>query len=241
MNLRQYLATPVGFGAMLDQLASPTPDPQLLNDAALTSSPAMRAFSASSWAVHRRGAMLGPGQDLVLWVAFQWRLHIDRALEGGFKPYVLRGALLFLARSVWPPYEVWVADSHALRTRRSVPSCIAWLRGESVLVRALRDLGVTNPGADALYEVARDLTGSPSAHYRWSNWAREEVHAMVIEGLGYPRAARLPGARPDCRGMSEEGCASPTPGAREWPARHHLAALRPFRPRLTWDEEGPII
>ena len=60
MKLMEYLDTARGFGNMLDQLASPAPDPQLLRDLELAGHPALQAFAARSWA-ERRGSAAGPG------------------------------------------------------------------------------------------------------------------------------------------------------------------------------------
>src|SRR4030067_2164570 len=78
MNLASYLATAKVVGGLLDQLASPTPDAELLEDAGLATSPALRAFAARTWAADRRRTMVVGPQDLVLLVAYQTTLHTEQ-------------------------------------------------------------------------------------------------------------------------------------------------------------------
>jgi hypothetical protein len=224
MNLAEYLANDIAFGRLLDQLASPTPDPQLLGDTTLREAPSLRAFAALPWASSRRGTDEEPAQILVLLVALQTGIYIDR-VRRGHKPHVLCGALLFLARSVWPAYDVWVGDRHPLRVRWSVPSCIDWLRGEGTLVRVLRELQVPNPGADELCRGVNGLVRKDTTHYGWCKGAREEVHSMVIKALGplhggedgLPPEGRYPSAAPEDGGRADrvrEGPVWPAEGAR---------------------------
>jgi len=210
MNLAGYLANDKTFGRLLDELASPTPDHQLLGDTALREAPSLRAFAALPWVLSRRGADEEPAQALVLFVALQLAIYIDR-VRRGHKPHVLPGALLFLARSLWPAYEVWVGDSHPLGVRWSVPSCIDWLRDDATLVRVLRELQVPNPDADELRRAANGFTRKDTTHYGWCRGARKEVRSMVIKALGplpsgeagppaerrYPLAAPGDGGRAD--------------------------------------------
>jgi len=220
MNLAEYLANDVTFGRLLDQLASPTPDPQLLGDKALREAPSLRAFAALPWASSQRGTDEEPAQTLVLLVALQTGIYIDR-VRRGHKPHVLCGALLFLARSVWPAYEVWVGDSHPLRVRWSVPSCIEWLRGEGTLARVLRELQVPNPGADELCRAVNGYVRKDNTHYGWCKAAREEVHSMVIKALGplgggevgLPAEGRAPFVTPGDGGRADHVREAPA-----WPA-----------------------
>jgi hypothetical protein len=220
MDLAGYLANEKTFGRLLDQLASPTPDPQLLGDTALREAPSLRAFSALPWASSRRGTDEEPAQTLVLFVALQTGIYIDW-VRRGYKPHILGGALLFLARSVWPAYGVWVADCHPPPVRWSVPSCIDWLRGEGTLVRVLRELQVSNPDADEFCRAANCFTRTDSAHQSWYARARKEVHAMVIKALGPlqggeagpPAERRYPSATPGDGGRADRVREAPV-----WPA-----------------------
>ncbi|OGO49112.1 MAG: hypothetical protein A2Z30_04020 [Chloroflexi bacterium RBG_16_64_43] len=183
MNLASYLATAKVFGGLLDQLASPTPDAELLEDAGLATSPALRAFAARTWAADRRRTTVGGAQDLVLLVAYQTTLHIEQ-VRYRYPPRVLRGALIFLARSVWPAYEVWVADGRPLGTRSSIRSSLTWLTADGMLGGALRELGVPKPEGLEFRLSARDFDGCESRHYHWFKLARLEVYARVKEAMG---------------------------------------------------------
>jgi hypothetical protein len=125
MKLSGYLATAKTFGRLLDQLASPTPDAELLGDVALAIHPALRAFSARKWAADRRRTATDGAQDLVLLVAYQTTLHIEQ-VRYRCPPRVLRG---------WPSargtfqcplkphlaHGGWDARGSASRTRRAEP------------------------------------------------------------------------------------------------------------------------
>jgi len=182
VKLMEYLDTARGFGNMLDQLASPAPDPQLLRDLELAGHPALQAFAARSWAERRGSAASGAPQALVLLVAYQMGQHLQR-IRVGFRPHILRGALLFLARSVWPPYEVWVTACHPLDTRPSVKSSVTWLTCDGTLTRALRELGVSTPEAAEFRLTAHDFEKSESTYHTWVERARGEVHALVMDRL----------------------------------------------------------
>lgn len=220
MNLAGYLTNEKTFGGLLDQLASPTPDPQLLGDATLRETPSLRAFAALPWVLSRRSADEEPAEALVLFVALQMGIYIHQ-VRRGYKPHILGGALLFLARSLWPAYEVWVGDSHPPPVRWSVPSCIDWLRGEGTLVRVLRELQVPNPDADEFCRAGNCFTRTDSAHHSWYARARKEVHSMVIKALGplrggeagLPAERRYPLATPGDGGRADRVREAPV-----WPA-----------------------
>ena len=220
MNLAEYLTNDKTFGRLLDELASPTPDPQLLGDTTLRETPSLRAFAALPWASSRRGTDEEPAQALVLFVALQMGIYIHR-VRRGFQPHVLGGALLFLARSVWPAYEVWVGDCHPLPVRWSVPSCINWLRDQGTLVRVLRELQVPNPDADELCWAENAFTRKDTTHHGWCRGARKEVHAMVIKALGPLQGgeAGLPaGRRYPLTTPGDGGAADRVREAPAWPA-----------------------
>ena len=167
---------------MLDVLASPIPDPQLLEDPQFVNHPALQAFALRSWAASRQQAPAGGAAALVLLAAYQTGLYIA-GVRLGYRYHILRGGLLFLARSVWPAYQVWVAGSHPLATRPSVKSSVSWLIGDGTLSRALRELDVSNPQAPEFRLVARDFDQDGSTYHKWFERARCEVRARVMDQL----------------------------------------------------------
>jgi len=182
MRMLEYLATPRGFGRMLDVLASPIPDLQLLEDPLLANHPGLQAFARTSWAAGRQEVPAAGTPALVLLVAYQTGLYVA-AVRSGYRHHILRGGLLFLARSVWPGYQVWVAGSHPLATRPSVRSSVSWLIGDGTLSRALRELEVSNPQAPEFQLVARDFDQDGSTYHKWFERARGEVRARVMDQL----------------------------------------------------------
>jgi hypothetical protein len=182
VNLADYLLTPEGLGDLLDQLASPVPDPQLVGDGALSDASAVQILAAM-----RRAASHGrdddePPQVLVGFVAAETGKHINR-VRSGYKPHVLGGALLFVARHLWPAYEVWMGNCHPMAHRLSVPGCINWLRSEGMLDHVLQGLCVSAPAARQLRLAVNEYTRTDSSHCNWCKWARAQVHAQVKREL----------------------------------------------------------
>ena len=194
MRMLEYLASPRGFGKMLDVLASPIPDPQLLEDSLLTNHPGLQSFARTSWAAGRQEVAAAGAPALILLVAYQTGLYIQ-AVRSGYRHHILRGGLFFLARSVWPAYQVWVAGAHPLFTRPSVRSSVSWLIGDGTLSRALRELDVSNPQAPEFQLAARDFDQDGSTYHKWFERARGDVRARVMDHLrgvgvdGEPSAA----------------------------------------------------
>jgi hypothetical protein len=182
VNLADYLLTPEGLGDLLDQLASPVPDPQLVGDGALCDACALQILAAMRRATSHGGDDNEPAQVLVRFVAAQTGKHIDR-VRSGYKPHVLGGTLLFVARHLWPAYEVWMGNCHPMGHRLSVPGCIHWLRSEGMLDCVLQGLCVSAPAAKQLRLAVNGYTRTDSTHYNWSKWARAEVHAQVKREL----------------------------------------------------------
>ncbi len=152
MILADYLLTADGFGDLLDELASPVPDPQLVGDGALSDASALKILAAIRRARSPGATEDEPPQVLVRFIAAQSGIHIHR-VRGRYKPSVLGGALLFVARHLWPAYEVWVGDRHPLPARLSLPGCSGWLRHEGTLLHVLQELEVPDPGARSCARV----------------------------------------------------------------------------------------
>jgi hypothetical protein len=167
---------------MLDVLASPIPEPQLLEDPQLANHPALQAFARRSWATRRQPVPAGGAPALVLLTAYQTGLYIE-AVRRGYRHHIVRGGLLFLARSVWPAYQVWVTGAHPLATRPSVRSSVSWLTGDGMLSRALRELEVCKPEAPEFRLFARDFTQNETTYRKWFERARGEVHTQVMDQL----------------------------------------------------------
>ncbi len=182
MNLADYLLTPELFGNLLDQLASPEPDSQLVGDAALSDASAVQILAAIRRAPSHVRTDDEPPRVLVRFIAAQTGIHIDRVRKR-YKPGVLGGALLFVARHLWPAYEVWVGGCHPLAARLSLPGCIGWLRDERTLLRVLQEFAVPDPGAEELRQSASRFTLTDSGHYRWYESGRAAIHAGVVRKL----------------------------------------------------------
>jgi hypothetical protein len=123
-----------------------------------------------------------PPQVLVRFVATLVAIHIDR-VRSRYKPNVLGGALLFVARHLWPAYEVWVEGHHPLPARLSLPGCIGWLRDEGSVLRMLRELAVPDPGAQGLCQCLSRFIRSGAGYYGWYKSGRAALHAMVVQEL----------------------------------------------------------
>lgn len=182
MRFLEYLATPEGLGHMMDELASFDPDPELLEDPALLDHAALRRFAACKWARDRGASAAGGVQALVLLVAFECLLLIERT-RCRYKRRVGLGLLLFFARYVWPAYEVWVIGECALGAPGSVEACVPWLTTEGHLSRALGELGVANPQAEGFCLTAADLDKCEATHHGWVGQARLVIHAQVLAVL----------------------------------------------------------
>jgi len=181
MRFSECMRSSEGFARLMKELARELPDPDLLEDPDWMQHPALAEFLTRGWARGRN-----PGSDpragFVLLVAYHTRLLLDQ-VRFGYKRYLRLGAMLFLARDVWPPYEVWIGRLLPLPGHRSLSSCLSWLTAPGRLASALRDLGIADPEAPELRVSAQDLDRDRSTLYGWLDQARDIVYRQIRQEL----------------------------------------------------------
>jgi len=196
MRALDCLSTPSGLRRLLHELASPVPDAELLADDRLWSHPAVREFARVGWGhEHVPRDACGP-EGFVVLTGYQTRLLVERS-RGGYKPYVLGGALLLLGYLVWPAYEVWIGGSRPLVGQRSLRSTLPWLAADGCLAAALSELGVTDSQAPGLRLPPNGSGLHLTTQHKWLNRAVASLHAELVEQMGLVPA---PVAREDSPG-----------------------------------------
>lgn len=183
MRFREYMATCDGFARLLEQLAQPSPDPELLEDPDLVSHPALREFRKGEWARRwKAGTRDGPA-GLALLVADRCLLLLDRSCCG-YKPYVRRRAILLLARFVWPNFQIWVLAARPMPARRSLRSCVTWLKTEGRFPLALQELGVTDAEGRGYLVSEHEFDYDESTLHKWLQRALQTLYEEVCQALG---------------------------------------------------------